>query len=133
MRAQITTISISTLVLFSFYQVNTLQESVERGKSVYEANCMSCHMVDGQGLDGAFPPLAKTGRLSDKKRLVKIIYNGMSGPITVNGKEYDMEMNPVILTEKETTDVLNYIRNSWGNKNPEIKTSEVASLRAAGQ
>ena len=133
MKTTITLYLSCTITLFSFYQTDSLKESVERGKSVYEANCLSCHMEEGQGLEGAFPPLANTGRLSDKGRLVKIVFNGLSGPITVNGKDYDLEMNPMDLTEKEVSDVLNYIRNSWGNKNPEIKVSEVNQLRESGK
>jgi mono/diheme cytochrome c family protein len=119
---------IPVVLSFSFFQSDSLPESVKRGKLVYEGNCISCHMENGAGLDGAFPPLAKTGRLIDKKRLVKIIYSGLEGPITVNGKEYNNQMNPVALSEQEITDVLNYIRNSWGNKNQVIKVNEIKGL-----
>ena len=130
--AKITLSLIITIVSFftlSFTQSDGLSASVERGKSVYETHCMSCHMAEGQGLEGAFPPLAKTGRLKDKGKMVKFVLNGMSGPITVNGKEYDMEMIGVNLNDQEVTDVLNYIRNSWGNKNPMIKVGEIKSLK----
>lgn len=113
---------------FSSFQSNNLEETVKRGKLVYEGNCLSCHMLNGEGLEGVFPPLAKTGRLIDKKRLVRIIYNGLEGPVTVNGKEYNNQMNPVALSEQEVTDVLNYIRNSWGNKHELIKVSEIKEL-----
>ena len=120
---------IGLAALVSLYQADTLKESVERGKSVYEGNCVSCHMADGNGLEGAFPPLANTGRLADKKKLVGIIVNGMTEPIKVNGVEYTLEMMPLVLTERETADVLNYIRNSWGNKNPEITVDEIKRLK----
>ena len=119
---------IPVVLSFSSFQSDSLPESVKRGKSVYEGNCISCHMENGEGLEGAFPPLAKTGRLTDKKRLVKIIYNGLEGPITVNGKEYNNQMNPLALSEQEVTDVLNYIRNSWGNKHQQMKVSEIKEL-----
>ena len=119
---------IPVVLSFSSFQSDSLPESVKRGKSVYEGNCISCHMENGEGLEGAFPPLAKTGRLTDKKRLVKIIYNGLEGPITVNGKEYNNQMNPLALSEQEVTDVLNYIRNSWGNKHQVMKVSEIKEL-----
>jgi nitrite reductase (NO-forming) len=123
-------IGVASVMLVSFMQAGTLKESVERGKTVYESTCMSCHMAEGEGLEGAFPPLAGTGRLADKGRLVKILYNGMSGPIKVKGKEYNMEMTPVAhLSDQEAADVLNYIRNSWGNKAAEIKTAEIAKLK----
>ena len=126
----ITIVSVFTL---SFTQSDGLSASMERGKSVYETHCMSCHMAEGQGLEGAFPPLAKTGRLTDKGKMVKIVLDGMSGPITVNGKEYDIEMKGLDLNDQELTDVLNYIRNSWGNKNPEIKVSEIKSLKSSSK
>ena len=120
----------SSFFLFAFLQQDTLSASVERGKTVYESNCMSCHMVDGAGLEGAFPPLANTGRLTDKSRLVKIVVNGLSGPIEVKGTQYDMEMNAVPLSDQEIMDVLNYVRNSWGNKAPIVTLPEVNKFKA---
>ena len=129
MKERIALVLVIPVVLsFSSFQSDSLPESVKRGKSVYEGNCISCHMENGEGLDGAFPPLVKTGRLTDKKRLVKIIYNGLEGPITVNGKEYNNQMNPLALSEQEVTDVLNYIRNSWGNKHQAMKASGTKEL-----
>ncbi|WP_039137216.1 c-type cytochrome [Flavihumibacter solisilvae] len=123
-------IGAASVMLVSFMQAGTLKESVERGKTVYESTCMSCHMTEGEGLEGAFPPLAGTGRLGDKARLVKIIYNGLSGPIKVKGKEFNMEMTPLPhLSDQEAADVLNYVRNSWGNKGAEIKPAEIAKLK----
>lgn len=114
-----------TVVSFSFLQKDDLAGSVERGKVVYEGNCVSCHMAEGEGVEGAFPPLAKTGRLTDKSKLVKVVLQGMRGPIIVNGKQYDLEMIPVALRDEEVRDVLNYMRNSWGNKAPAITLADV--------
>jgi mono/diheme cytochrome c family protein len=114
---------------FSFFQSDDLAGSVARGKAVYEGNCITCHMAEGEGLEGVFPPLAKTGRLTDKGNLVKIVLQGMRGPITVNGKQYDLEMIPVNLNDEEVRDVLNYMRNSWGNKAPAISLAEVKKFR----
>ena len=129
MKERIALVLVIPVVLsFSSFQSDSLPESVKRGKLVYEGNCIACHMENGEGLEGAFPPLAKTGRLTDKKQLVKIIYNGLGGPITVNGKEYNNQMNPLTLSEQEVTDVLNYIRNSWGNTHQVMKVSEIKEL-----
>jgi mono/diheme cytochrome c family protein len=38
----------------------------------------------------------------------------------VNGKIYNLEMTGFDLTDQEASDVLNYIRNSWGNKGPAV-------------
>jgi mono/diheme cytochrome c family protein len=112
-----------------FLQTDPLKESITRGQSVYETTCKACHMINGEGLDGSFPPLANTGRLSDKARLVKILTNGLNEAIMVNGQEYTMGMEAMNLSDKEMADVLNYIRNSWGNKAPIIQVSEIKSLK----
>jgi nitrite reductase (NO-forming) len=130
-RVLVSVFALVSVFLFGFLQEDSLKASVERGKVVYESNCISCHMADGEGLEGAFPPLANTGRLSDKARLVKIVVNGTSGPIEVKGKQYDMEMNPMGLSDKEVMDVLNYVRNSWGNKAPVISLTEVGKFKAS--
>ena len=54
----------------------------------------------------------------------------MSGPIVVNGEEYDGVMEDQGLGDDEIADVLNYILNSWGNQYNEIITLEqVASVK----
>ena len=111
----------------SFKQVSN--PSLSNGKNVYETYCMSCHQENGQGIPSAFPPLAKTGRLGDKNKLVKIILQGMSGPININGVKYEAEMASISLTDKETADVINYIRNSWGNKAAMVTVAEVAAAK----
>lgn len=121
----VTLFILSTLSFFSFDQKFDLAASVARGKNVYEAQCMSCHMEQGEGLEGAFPPLAKSDYLSDKNRLIKVALLGVRGPIKVNGVGYDSEMTGFSLTDQEASDVLNYIRNTWGNKGAPITPAEI--------
>ena len=116
-----------TLVIQSFKQSNS--SILSNGKNVYETYCMSCHMDNGAGVPGAFPSLVKTGNLADKNRLVKVILQGVRGPIDVKGTKYDGEMTSISLTDKETADVINYIRNTWGNKAPMITLAEVATAK----
>ena len=113
------------VTLFSFTQKFDLKGSIARGKDVYEANCVTCHMAEGEGIEGAFPPLAKSDYLTDKTRLVKVVLLGLRGPIKVNGKEYDGEMAGLSLTDEQVADVLNYVRNSWGNKGAATTPAEV--------
>jgi len=119
------TLSLTTLVLSSFYQTFDLKASMQRGKTIYEAQCMSCHMAEGEGLEGVFPPLAKTDYLNDKNRLVKVVLRGVRGPMKINGVEYNGEMAGFSLNDDEVSDVLNYIRNSWGNKGVPILPTEI--------
>ncbi|MCC6759614.1 MAG: cytochrome c [Chitinophagaceae bacterium] len=116
-----------SIVLVSFQQSFTVNKSksIERGKTVYETYCQSCHMEDGNGMEAVFPPLAKSPNLADKNRLLKIIVQGMRGPIKVNNVNYDGEMPGTVLTDEQAADVANYIRNSWGNKAETILPSQV--------
>lgn len=118
-------LSITAIAFFSFDQNFDLKASVKRGKTVYETNCMSCHLPEGTGLEGTFPPLAKSKNLADKNKMIKVILLGMRGPMKVNGVDYDSQMPGVSLTDQEVSDVLNYIRNSWGNKYPAILPKEI--------
>ena len=67
-----------------------LKASIARGKDVYTTYCMSCHMEQGEGLAGAYPPLAKSDYLmADKKRSITQVIHGASGEIKVNGAVYN--------------------------------------------
>jgi nitrite reductase (NO-forming) len=113
------------ITLLSFGQNFDLKASVKRGKTIYETSCITCHMAEGTGLEGVYPPLVKSKNLADKNRLIKVIVQGMRGPSKVNGVEYNGEMAGISLTNEQVTDVANYVRNSWGNKAPAILPSNV--------
>ena len=115
----------------SFFQEYDLPKSIERGKEVYTTYCMNCHMVDGKGTD-IFPPVAKTDYLKKPANtLINIILQGQSGEIVVNKKKYDALMPAQdYLSDEQIADVLNYIRNSLGNKIPgAITPAQVKTLR----
>jgi len=127
----VTMFFVGTVSLMSFHiQKFDLKASIERGKEVYDINCTSCHMEKGDGLEGAFPPLAKSDYLmADKARSIKQILNGASGEMVVNGKTYNGEMPAMDLTDEQVSDVLNYVRNSWGNKGAAVTPAEVKAQR----
>ncbi|WP_350636938.1 cytochrome c, partial [Pseudoalteromonas sp. GW168-MNA-CIBAN-0100] len=43
---------------FTKITANNKDEQIRFGQRVYEANCMACHQANGEGIPGAFPPLA---------------------------------------------------------------------------
>ncbi|HKZ38533.1 MAG TPA: cytochrome c [Chryseolinea sp.] len=129
----ITLLLIATISLMAFKKTNQkfdLKASIERGKEVYNSQCITCHMEKGEGIEGAFPPVAKSDYLmADKKRAVKQILEGASGEMVVNGVTYNGEMPAIDLTDEQVSDVLNYVRNSWGNKGGAVTPSEVKAER----
>jgi nitrite reductase (NO-forming) len=110
----------------------TKEIQIERGKKVYLSVCFACHMANGEGLPGIFPPLANSDFLkADKGRAIRIPIKGLSGPIVVNGKEYNNIMPPQTqLDDEQIADVLTYILNSWGNDAGIVSVSDVRRARA---
>lgn len=121
---------------FSFYlnnkeeynavsQDDKLQQSIKRGKEVYADMCATCHMPNGKGVPKVYPPLANSDYLMEnRKASIQAIKYGLRGKIVVNGVEYKGIMANLGLYEDEVADVMNYITNSWGNKNSEMITEE---------
>jgi nitrite reductase (NO-forming) len=107
-----------------------LKASLTRGKAIYDVQCVTCHQEKGEGVKGVYPPLAKSDYLmANKSRAVAAVVNGAQGEITVNGSKYDGEMISLDLTDQEVSAVLNYVRNSWGNKGDAVRPEEVAAQR----
>lgn len=96
------------------------------GKSIYSNTCVVCHQSNGEGVEGAFPPLANSDYLmADKNRAIRIAAKGMDGEITVNGVVYNGVMASQSLSNKEVKEVMNYVLNSWGNEGGEVTIEEV--------
>lgn len=120
----------SASTFLSVKQSSELKESMDRGKKVYFANCVTCHMQNGEGIEGVYPPLAKSDYLmEDNTRAIKQVLEGAIGAMTVNGKKYNGFMTGFPLNDKEVSDVLNYIRNSWSNIGDRITAEEVKKAR----
>jgi len=124
-------VSTATILSFRPIQKFDLKASVDRGKEVYLAQCMTCHLEQGEGIEGVYPPLAKSDYLmADKKRSIDQLLHGLTGEIKVNGKSYDGVMNSFdTMPDTEISDVLNYVRNSFGNKGAAVTPEEVKAAR----
>lgn len=119
-----------TFISFQKKPAFDLKASISRGQEIYNTNCIACHMEKGEGLEGVYPPLAKSDYLmADKKRSIIQILKGVTGPMTVNRVDYDGEMNAFDLNDSEVSDVLNYVRNSFGNRGGAVLPAEVLAAR----
>lgn len=106
-----------------------LEERMAAGKTVYNHNCAACHQPNGEGIKGAFPPLAKSDYLADRKKAISAILNGLQGKVLVNGQEYNGVMPALGLDDEDVANVLSFITNSWGNTAKEITREEVKAER----
>jgi mono/diheme cytochrome c family protein len=112
------------------------------GAAIYATNCAGCHQANGEGVPGAFPPLA--GHLAEvvaaengRAYLINVLLFGLEGPITVNGQTYDGTMPAwSFLSDADIAAVLNYALNAWGNQTnlpagfAPVAAEEVAAARA---
>ena len=76
--------------------------------------------------------MAKSDYLAaDTKRAIGVVLRGLSGKVTVNGKEYDSVMPPMNqLNDDEVANILTYVLNSWDNAGGRINASDVKAERA---
>lgn len=109
------------------------------GKKQYLLACVTCHMPNGQGLPGTYPPLAGSEWVTgSEERLISIVLHGLKGPVTVKGTTYNAAAMPAFgpvagggynWSDEKIAAVLTYIRHEWGNAAGAITTEKVAELR----
>jgi nitrite reductase (NO-forming)/hydroxylamine reductase len=109
----------------------TKDDLMAKGEASFLANCAACHQPTGQGLAGAFPPLAGSDFLQgDRKAVMGAALFGLSGPVTVNGIEYNGFMPSLgHLPDADLAAALTYVFGSWGNDGAAVSVEEVAALR----
>lgn len=96
---------------------------VSAGKQVYEANCMSCHQAEGQGIPGMFPAIAgsevATGNIEEH---LDTVLNGVEGTMMSQFRD--------VLSDADIAAVITYQRNAFGNGTGDsLQPVEVQSLR----
>lgn len=101
------------------------------GKKIYMTYCASCHQNDGMGDRARFPSLRGSEWVDgNKERLIRVVLQGLSGPITVNGQSFNGEMpGNDFLTDDQVAKVLTYVRLSFTKNPTPIVEKEVARVR----
>ena len=106
------------------------------GFDLYNIHCSSCHGLDGIGLTNLAPPLVDSEYVSGSKdRLILLTLHGLKGPVTVNGKRYEMNAvmpglsNNTSLSDQDIADILIFLRNSFSFSDPRITADEVKTWR----
>ena len=126
---------LTPVVLFALIAFNSDpvdKATMERGKKVYTQFCMTCHQVDGGGVPELNPPLEKTTYVSGSKtKLIRIVLKGLNTHEDIDGETYSNIMPPFnYLKDQQISDVLTYVRNSFGNKAFPVTPGDVKYVRA---
>ncbi len=122
------TISKHFLILSSCFltllscQPKSEKESIAHGEEVYITHCISCHQVDGKGVEGIYPSLVKPDDITmdQTRRAITLIKQGSA---------FEAGMKPVALTNKEIRDVVNYIQNTWENEAAFLTKAELEQIQ----
>lgn len=107
-----------------------------RGETLYALVCAACHQSSGAGLDGAFPPLDGSPRITgDPAAAIRIVLHGLIGPVDIPGKPpVNAFMPPAVgLPDQDIADLLTYVRHAWSNDAPAISPEETAQIRSASR
>jgi mono/diheme cytochrome c family protein len=120
------------LVFMALSSVPVDKAIMERGQKIYKQYCITCHQADGGGVPGLNPPLEKTSYvLGSKTRLIRVVLKGMNTNEEIDGEDYSNTMAPFnYLKDQQISDVLTYIRNSFGNSAVPVTPGDVKYVRA---
>lgn len=110
------------------------------GASVF-TRCAACHTTTGAGVPGTYPPLGADFRKlaakpAGRRYLVLTVTRGVSGPLTIDGKQYRNVMPAQSgLSDAAVAAVLNHVGTAIARKGPSFvpfDPQEVAAGRASG-
>jgi mono/diheme cytochrome c family protein len=120
------------LIALATSQMNIDKVVMARGKKVYTQFCVTCHQPDGGGVPKLNPPLEKTSYvLGSKTKLIRVVLKGLNTHEEIDGESYSNVMAPFnFLTDLQISDVLTYIRNSFGNTAIAVTPGDVKYVRA---
>jgi len=107
---------------------STAEEAVlPGGLALYSQSCAACHQANGEGIAGAFPPLAGSDIINEDnpETLIRIILQGYDAR-----PEYGA-MPPFghQLSDEEIAAIASHERNSWGNSAKNVTAEEVRKIR----
>ncbi|GBR68492.1 cytochrome c [Gluconobacter kanchanaburiensis] len=103
-----------------------------KGKLVFQAACMACHVPNASGIPNMIPAFAKNPIINapDPSSLIHTVLRGMLGPQTwQNPTGAGMPRFDWKMPDDNMADVLTFIRNSWGNAAPPVTAAMISQMR----
>ena len=119
-----------------FVKEKNVVDNRTKGLQLFRSICATCHGADGKGIENLAPPLKGSEYIDGSmKRLAAIILHGVSGPITVNGKLFQLNNEmPALLNNKDVSDqdivdIIQYTQNAFAKEGKRISVYDVKKQR----
>ncbi|MDG2316033.1 MAG: cytochrome c [Gammaproteobacteria bacterium] len=94
------------------------------GRSLYERECLACHMSNGGGVPGMAPPLVGSPWVAGgRDALVGYVLTGGFSPQVLMSR-FDF------LSDQDMSVLLTYVRKTFGENGTTISTDQVARIRS---
>ncbi len=106
------------------------------GGAIYHDTCSACHGADGKGAMPLFPALAGNSLIQQPsaETLAHVVLAGSQGVYTPSRQTTPaMPSFAWRLNDQQVSDVLTYVRNSWGNAAAPVSASDVRDIRGGAQ
>lgn len=103
------------------------QQAYDLGKILYTATCAACHQANGLGEEGKAPPLIDSPfMVGPADRAIGIVVHGVTGPITVHGRQYNMTM-PALqgFQPDQIAAILTFARREWEHRADPVSVDQV--------
>lgn len=107
-------------ILISLSLLFMSQQSWAHGEDIFTQKCAACHQVSGEGIPGAFPALKDNQFVTEQT--TEVIETVMYGRAGMPSFKNDLD-------DQAMLDVINYIKNAWGNTGKNIELSQVTTSR----
>ncbi|MBO9664414.1 cytochrome c [Dokdonella sp.] len=102
-----------------------------KGADVYARACADCHGKNGEGENGAYPPLRDAVAVTapDPINAVRmVLYGGMEVTTTGNPRPHSMPPFVQQLDSAEVAAVVNHIRRTWGGQDSRLTDDDVDAM-----
>lgn len=103
----------------------------EKGALSYVEHCTVCHRMDGKGAPRVYPALAGNSIVfaDDPSSLIQVTLAGGRTPDTDHDLMAFTMPGFAHLPNWQVAEILNFIRNGWGNHGSEITEADIARMR----
>ena len=95
------------------------QSSLATGQRLFLDNCAECHQRNGRGIEGIYPSLASSEVVRG---------GGVDVALQLIIGRGEMPSFASAMGAEEMADLINYVRNAWGNEGDSIDAATIERL-----